>query len=61
MLIKVLVKKGEYHEQRENTVSKMNGLKRMNALTPAQAIILVKLANNQPVSPKSMTVLNSIF
>ena len=39
----------------------MTGLKRMNALTPAQAMIFVKLAHNQPVSPKSMKVLNSIF
>ena len=36
-------------------------LKRMNALTPVQCDILSKLANNIPVSPKSMDILNSIF
>jgi hypothetical protein len=39
----------------------MFGLKRMNALTPAQAAILVKLAHDEPVSPISMAILNAVF
>lgn len=37
----------------------MSGLKRMNALTPQQAKILVKLALKEPVSPTSMNILNA--
>jgi len=36
-------------------------LRRMNALTPAQSAILVKLVHDEPVSPKSLAILNSIF
>ena len=36
-------------------------LSRMNALTPSQARILVKLVDKEPVSPKSLSVLNSLF
>ena len=36
-------------------------LRRMNAMTPLQAIIMSRLAANQPVSPKSMATLNSMF
>jgi len=39
----------------------MLGLKRMNALTPKQADILAKLVRDEPVSPNSLDVLNSIF
>jgi len=39
----------------------MSTISRMNALTPTQSIILVKLVNKEPVSPKSLSVLNSIF
>ena len=39
----------------------MLGLKRMNALTPEQAKILVKLVRNETVSPVSMNVLNAIL
>lgn len=38
---------------------KMYSLRRMNALTPAQASILVKLAHDEPISPKSLAVVNS--
>ncbi len=31
----------------------------MNALTPSQIIILKKVLNNEPVSPRSIDVLNS--
>jgi hypothetical protein len=34
-------------------------LRRMNALTPAQAIIMAKLAREEPVSPKSLEFLNA--
>jgi len=37
----------------------MLGLKRMNALTPEQAKILVKVVRNEPVSPVSMKILNA--
>jgi hypothetical protein len=37
----------------------MFGLKRLNALTPEQAKILSKLVRNEPVSPKSMIILNT--
>ena len=36
-------------------------LRRMNALTPAQAIIMAKLAREEPVSPKSLAILNAVF
>ena len=36
-------------------------LKRTNALTPIQGVILAKLVNNETISPKSMNILNSIF
>lgn len=36
-------------------------LKRMNALTPAQSKILVRILNNEPVSPKSVDMINSLF
>jgi hypothetical protein len=39
----------------------MIGLRRMNALTPKQAAILTKLVRDEPVSPNSLDVLNSIF
>jgi hypothetical protein len=39
----------------------MFNLKSMNALTPEQAKILAKLARKEPVSPKSMKTLNSVF
>jgi hypothetical protein len=39
----------------------MYTIRRMNALTPKQSIILVKLVNKEPVSPKSLSLLNSIF
>ena len=39
----------------------MLGLKRMNALTPIQAAIIARMANNEPISPKSMAILNTIF
>ncbi len=39
----------------------MLGLKRMNALSPEQAKILVKLVRNEPVSPASMNILNGVF
>ena len=34
-------------------------LRRMNALTPAQAIVMAKLAREEPVSPKSLEILNA--
>jgi len=52
---KVLVKKTKVKKE------KMLGLKRMNAFTPAQGIIFAKLANNEPVSPKSMAILNTVI
>ena len=33
-------------------------LKRMNAMTPLQARLLVKMLNNEPISPKSTAILN---
>lgn len=36
-------------------------LKRMNALTPAQGIILAKIAQNQPISPKSLASIKKLF
>ena len=39
----------------------MPGLKRMNALTPAQGIIFAKLYNKEPVSPRSMAILNTLI
>ena len=33
----------------------------MNALTPIQAKIFVRLVNNEPVSPKSLVTLNKLF
>jgi hypothetical protein len=36
-------------------------LRRMNALTPAQAIVMAKLAREEPVSPKSLEILNAVF
>ncbi len=36
-------------------------LKRMNALSPAQAAIVAKFVNKQPVSPKSMAIVNNLF
>jgi hypothetical protein len=36
-------------------------LKRMNALTPAQGIILAKIAQNQPISPKSIASIKKLF
>jgi len=39
----------------------MTPIKRMNAMTPIQAIILLRLINDQPVSPKSMDALNKVF
>ena len=39
----------------------MPGLKRMNALTPVQAIIFAKLYNKEPVSPRSMAILNTLI
>jgi len=38
-----------------------SNLKRMNALTPAQAKILVRVVNNEPVSPNSVNLLNKLF
>jgi hypothetical protein len=36
-------------------------LTRMNAITPMQAAIFVKLANKEPISPKSMMQLDKLF
>ena len=41
--------------------SKMFQLKRMNALTYEQARLMVKLANKEPLTPKSLAVLNKYF
>jgi hypothetical protein len=41
--------------------SKMFQLKRMNALTYEQARLMAKLANEEPLSPKSLAVLNKFF
>jgi hypothetical protein len=41
--------------------SKMFQLKRMNALTYEHARIMAKLANDEPVSPKSLAVLDKYF
>jgi len=39
----------------------MSSLRRMNALTPEQSKILVKLVRNEPVSPTSMKTLNAVL
>ena len=39
----------------------MFNLKRMNALSATEAIIMGKLARNEPVSPKSLSILNNKF
>ena len=36
-------------------------LKRMNALTYEQSKALTKLVHREPISPKSMNVLNELF
>ena len=45
----------------QNQKLQMNTLQRMNALTPAQASILAKMVQNEPVSPKSLKILNAYF
>ena len=39
----------------------VSNLKRMNALTPEQAKILVRIVDNKPVSPKSIDMINKLF
>jgi hypothetical protein len=41
--------------------SQMFQLRRMNALTYEQARIMTKLARDEPVSPKSLEILNKVF
>ncbi len=48
-------------ENQMTTTTKMSQLRRMNALTYEQARIMTKLANNEPLTPKSLAVLNKFF